>query len=210
MFAAAASMFFGSSAKVKLPHLISDGMVIQQQSDVRLWGWDKPGKKVKVTTSWSADIYEAKTDKQGKWIVSVKSPEASFTPLSVTFDDGEPVTVNNILSGEVWVCAGQSNMEMPVKGFGQCPVVNYNLEVLDAADGVRSAKIPSRMSTTPLDDANTSWRISSPQTVSEFSASGYFFAKLVRKVLNVPVGLIEANKGGSRVESWLDEDNLIK
>ena len=210
MFAAAASMFFGSSAKVKLPHLISDGMVIQQQSDVRLWGWDKPGKKVKVSTSWSADIYEAKTDKQGKWIVSVKSPEASFTPLSVTFDDGEPVTVNNILSGEVWVCAGQSNMEMPVKGFGQCPVVNYNLEVLDAADGVRSAKIPSRMSTTPLDDANTSWRISSPQTVSEFSASGYFFAKLVRKVLNVPVGLIEANKGGSRVESWLDEDNLTK
>ena len=66
MFAAAASIFFGSSAKVKLPHLISDGMVIQQQSDVRLWGWDKPGKKVKVTTSWSADIYEAKTDKQGK------------------------------------------------------------------------------------------------------------------------------------------------
>ena len=103
-------MFFGSSAKVKLPHLISDGMVIQQQSDVRLWGWDKPGKKVKVTTSWSADTYEAKADKEGKWIISVKSPEASFTPLSVTFDDGELVTVSNILSGEVWVCAGQSNM----------------------------------------------------------------------------------------------------
>ena len=203
-------MFFGSSAKVKLPHLISDGMVIQQQSDVRLWGWDKPGKKVKVTTSWSADTYEAKADKEGKWIVSVKSPEASFTPLSVTFDDGELVTVSNILSGEVWVCAGQSNMEMPVKGFGQCPVVNYNLEVLNATDGVRSAKIPSRMSTQPLDDADTSWRISSPQTVSEFSATGYFFAKLVRKALNVPVGLIEANKGGSRVESWIDEDNLTK
>ena len=210
MFAAAASMFFGSSAKVKLPHLISDGMVIQQQSDVRLWGWDKPGKKVKVTTSWSSATYETKTDKQGKWIVSVKSPAASFTPLSVTFDDGEPVTVSNILAGEVWVCAGQSNMEMPVKGFGQCPVVNYNLEVLDAADGVRSAKIPSRMSAKPLDDADTSWRISSPQTVSEFSATGYFFAKLVRKALNVPVGLIEANKGGSRVESWIDEDNLTK
>ena len=210
MFAAAASMFFGTSAKVKLPHLISDGMVIQQQSDVRLWGWDKPGKTIKVTTSWSSASYEAKTDKQGKWLVYVKSPEASFTPLSVTFDDGEPVTVNNILAGEVWVCAGQSNMEMPVKGFGQCPVVNYNLEVLNAADGVRSAKIPSRMSTKPLDDADTSWRISSPQTVSEFSATGYFFAKLVRKALNVPVGIIEANKGGSRVESWIDEDNLTK
>src|SRR5574344_2530421 len=82
MFAAAASMFFGSSAKVKLAHLISDGMVIQQQSDVSLWGWDKPGKTIKVTTSWSSATYEAKTDKQGKWLVSVKSPEASFTPLS--------------------------------------------------------------------------------------------------------------------------------
>ena len=77
MFAAAASMFFGSSAKVKLPHLISDGMVIQQQSDVRLWGWDKPGKKVRVTTSWSSDIYEAKTDNRGQWIASVKPQETS-------------------------------------------------------------------------------------------------------------------------------------
>ena len=203
-------MVFCSSAKVRLPHLIGDGMVIQQNSDVRLWGWDKPGKKVKVSTSWSSATYESKTGSDGRWMVSVKSPEASFTPLSITFDDGEQTTINNVLSGEVWVCAGQSNMEMPVKGFGQCPVKDYNLEVINAADGIRSAKIPSRMSTKPLDDADTQWRVSSPATVGEFSATGYFFARLVRKALNVPVGLIEANKGGSRVESWLDESNLRK
>ena len=207
---ATAAIAVGGQAKVKLPHLVSDGMVIQHSSDVRLWGWDKPGKKVTVTTSWSDETAQATTGKDGRWLVSVKSPAASFTPLEITFDDGEKTTVKNVLAGEVWVCAGQSNMEMTVRGFDMCPVVDYNNEVLDAADGIRSAKIPSRMSTTPLDDADTSWRISSVHTVSGFSATGYFFAKTLRKALNVPIGLIETNKGGSRVESWLDEDNLKK
>ena len=207
---AMAAIAVGGQAKVRLPHLVSDGMVIQHSSDVRLWGWDKPGKKVTVTTSWSDETAQATTGKDGRWLVSVKSPAASFTPLEITFDDGEKTTVKNVLAGEVWVCAGQSNMEMTVRGFDMCPVVDYNNEVLDAADGIRSAKIPSRMSTTPLDDADTSWRISSAHTVSGFSATGYFFAKTLRKALNVPIGLIETNKGGSRVESWLDEDNLKK
>ena len=207
---ATAAIAVGGHAKVKLPHLVSDGMVIQHSSDVRLWGWDKPGKKVTVTTSWSDETAQATTGKDGRWLVSVKSPAASFTPLEITFDDGEKTTVKNVLAGEVWVCAGQSNMEMTVRGFDMCPVVDYNNEVLDAADGIRSAKIPSRMSTTPLDDADTSWRISSAHTVSGFSATGYFFAKTLRKALNMPIGLIETNKGGSRVESWLDEDNLKK
>ena len=207
---ATAAIAVGGQAKVTLPHLVSDGMVIQHSSDVRLWGWDKPGKKVTVTTSWSDETAQATTGKDGRWLVSVKSPAASFTPLEITFDDGEKTTVKNVLAGEVWVCAGQSNMEMTVRGFDMCPVVDYNNDVLDAADGIRSAKIPSRMSTTPLDDADTSWRISSAHTVSGFSATGYFFAKTLRKALNVPIGLIETNKGGSRVESWLDEDNLKK
>ena len=210
VLAALVACVFSSNAKVKLPNLVSDGMVIQHSSDVRLWGWDKPGKKVTVTTSWSADKTVVTTGKDGRWIATVKSPAASFDPLSISFDDGELTTISNVLAGEVWVCAGQSNMEMPVKGFGQCPVVDYNKEILNAADGIRSAKIPSRMSTRPLNDAETSWRISSPETIAEFSATGYFFARTIREALNIPVGLIEANKGGSRVESWLDEDNLKK
>ena len=208
-----AIMSWGMQAKVKLPHLVSDNMVIQQQTDVRLWGWTKPGKKVVVTTSWTEHRSETKADKQGRWLLTVKSPKASYTPLSITFDDGDGVvTINNVLAGEVWVCAGQSNMEMPVKGFGQCPVENYNMEVINAAGPcqVRSAKIPSIMRMTPQEDAETEWRECGPQTVGEFSATGYFFAQLVNKALNIPIGLIEANKGGSRVESWLTKENLEK
>ena len=200
-------------AKVRLPHLVSDNMVIQQQTDVRLWGWTKAGKTVTATTSWSDQRAEAKADKEGRWLLTVKSPQASYKPLSITFDDGDgQVTINNVLAGEVWVCAGQSNMEMPVKGFGGCPVLNYNQEVIHAAGShqVRSAKIPSIMRMTPQDDADTEWRLCSPATVGEFSATGYFFAKLVNQALDIPVGLIEANKGGSRVESWLTKENLEK
>ena len=171
----------GAQAKVKLPHLVSDNMVIQQQSDVRLWGWAKPGKTVVATTSWSNERSEAKADKDGRWLLTVKSPKASYEPLHITFYDGESaVTIKNVLAGEVWVCAGQSNMEMPVKGFGNCPVLNYNQEVLGCAGKcqVRSAKIPSIMRMTPQEDADTQWR--------------------------------ECNKGGSRVESWLTKENLEK
>ena len=203
----------GLQAKVRLPHLVSDNMIIQQQTDVRLWGWAKPGKTVTVTTSWSDQRVETKADKQGRWLLTVKSPKASYEPLHITFYDGESaVTIKNVLAGEVWVCAGQSNMEMPVKGFGNCPVLNYNQEIIHAAGRcqVRSAKIPSIMRMEPQEDADTQWRECSPQMVGEFSATGYFFAKTVNQALDIPIGIIEANKGGSRVESWLTKENLQK
>ena len=186
----------GVQAKVKLPHILSDNMILQQNSEVRLWGWDKPGTQVEVSVSWSAQKYASKTGKDGKWTVSVKTPAASYTPLSVTFDDGEKTKLNGILSGEVWVCAGQSNMEMPVKGFGNCPVENYNKVVVDANNyrGIHYVKIPSVMSMKPLDDANCEWKVVSPETVGEASATGYFFAQVVNKALNIPVGLVMANK----------------
>ena len=207
LMAALAAMVMGGQAKVKLHHLVGDNMVIQQQTDVRLWGWAKAGKTVVATTSWSKEKAEVKADRQGRWLLTVKSPKASYEPLSITFDDGDgKVTIQNVLAGEVWVCAGQSNMEMPVKGFGNCPVLNYNKEVINAAGKrqVRSAKIPSIMRMTPQEDADTQWR------VGEFSATGYFFAKMVNKALDIPIGLIEANKGGTRVESWLTKENLEK
>ena len=199
-------------AKVRLPHIIGDNMVLQQQTDARLWGWAKPGKTVRVSTSWSQQAVTAKAGKDGKWMVKVSTPKASYDPLSITFDDGEPLTISNVLAGEVWVCAGQSNMEMPVKGFGQCPVEGYNHHVVDAihSKGVRSVKIPSIMRATPQEDAQCEWRQCSPKTVGDFSATGYFFARMVSRTLDIPVGIIEANKGGSRVESWLTKENLEK
>ena len=202
----------GAQAKVKLPHILCDNMIIQQNSEAQLWGWDKPGTQVEIATSWSAETYTAKTGKDGKWITKVKTPAASYTPLSITFNDGEKVTLNNVLAGDVWVCAGQSNMEMPIKGFGNCPVQGYNKVVLEANNykGIHYVKIPSVMSSKPLDDANCEWKEVNPETVNEASATGYFFAQVLNKTLNIPVGLVMANKGGSRVESWLDRDYLKK
>ena len=199
-------------AKVKLPHIICDNMVLQQNTEARLWGWDKPGTTVAVTVSWNQQVYKAKTGKDGRWLVKVATPAASYTPLSVTFDDGEKTTIGNVLSGEVWVCAGQSNMEMPMRGFGNCPVEGYNDEVLAARDykGIHYVKVPSVMSMTPQEDANCEWKEISAQTVGEASATGYFFAQAVNKALDVPVGLVIANKGGTRVESWLTKENLQK
>lgn len=201
-----------SQAKVKLSQLISDNMVIQQNTDARLWGTDAPGKEIKVTVSWSGATYHCTADKSGKWLVKVKTPAAGFTPYTITFDDGEQVTVKDVVAGEVWVGAGQSNMEMPVKGFSNCPVENYNQIIAGGNDyqGVHYCKVPSVMSMTPLDTCKCQWNVCNQQTVGNASATAFFFARLVSKTLNVPVGIIEANKGGTRVESWLNEENLKK
>ena len=212
VLAALSFSFLGAQAKVKLPHILGNNMILQQNAEANLWGWDKPGTEVNVTASWSSQKWTAKTDKDGKWQVKVQTPKASYTPLSITFDDGEPVTLSNILAGEVWVCAGQSNMEMPVEGFGNCPVEGYNKAVVEANQykGIHYVKIPSVMSNKPLDDASCEWKEISPETVGEASATGYFFAQVVNKALDIPVGLVMANKGGTRVESWLDRDYLKK
>ena len=213
MLSVLAAALTGVQAKVKLPHIICDNMVIQQNTDVRLWGTAAPGATVNVTVSWSGDGYKAKADGQGKWQLTVKSPKADGRRLSISFDDGDgAVSVKNVLAGEVWVCAGQSNMEMPIKGFNDCPIEGYNEVVAGArADSlIHFVKIPSRMSATPLDDADCHWEQCSPATVGEASATGYFFAKTLTRATGVPVGLIIAAKSGSKVECWLTEENIRK
>ena len=102
VLAALSFSFLGAQAKVKLPHILGNNMILQQNAEANLWGWDKPGTEVNVTASWSSQKWTAKTDKDGKWQVKVQTPKASYMPLSITFDDGEPVTLSNILAGEVW------------------------------------------------------------------------------------------------------------
>ena len=214
IFAAAiAALNLTAQAKVRLPHLLSDGMVIQQNTDAHLWGWASPKKTVTVTTSWSEDKVQTTAGKDGRFLVSVKTPAASYAPQTITFDDGDgPTVVKDVLAGDVWVCGGQSNMEMPVKGFGNCPLKDFNNVVADAANniGLRWCKIPSVESMRPLDDAACRWLPSDVSNVSEESATGYFFGRMLSRSLQIPIGLIEANKGGSRVESWLNKAYLKK
>ena len=141
-------------AKIRLPHILSDGMVVQQQADVCFWGWTTPNTNVTVVPTWQEKRVTVKSDSQGRWRVVLRTPKASFHPLSITFSDGQPTTINNMLAGEVWVCAGQSNMEMPVRGFNECPVEGYQDAVWASANmrGVRYVRIPPRMSSVPLED----------------------------------------------------------
>ena len=111
-------------AEVKLPAIFSDGMVMQQQTNANLWGTATPNKKVTVTTGWNGKQYAVTADKNGSWKLSVSTPEAGG-PYTITFDDGTPKTLNNILIGELWLCSGQSNMEMPMKGFKNQPCLLY-------------------------------------------------------------------------------------
>lgn len=205
-----ATLTLVTQGRVRLPHLLADNMILQQNTQARLWGWDAPGRKVTVSVSWSKQKYSASADASGRWALTVPTPAASYTPLTITFDDGEKTVLRNVLSGEVWVCAGQSNMEMPMRGFGNCPVEGYNDEMLDARHygAIHYVKIPSTQSMRPLDDAECRWDAVSAATLGDCSATGYFFAQAVNQALDIPVGLIMANKGGSRVESWLDEANL--
>ena len=187
-------------AKVKLPGVLADNMVLQQQSQVKLWGEAKPGSIVNIKPSWAKRSYSTTTGKDGKWIQQITTPVAGG-PYEITFNDGEKTTLKNILIGEVWFCSGQSNMEMPVQGFDRQPVNNIQDILIKAKkEGpIRFCKSPRITAKTPQSDCETRWEEHTPEGVARASATAYFFAKYLNEVLDVPIGLIISNWGGSKV-----------
>lgn len=194
--------------KVVLPDILSDYMVLQQQSEVNLWGDAVPNTLVSVTPSWSKQTVTTHSDDKGKWLVKVTTPIASFTPQSIDFSDGETTRLKNILIGEVWLCSGQSNMEMPLNGFWNCPVENANEMIATSGEwtGIRMATIPKSGALAPQENVAGGWKESNPFNASYFSATAFCFAKMLNRVLGVPVGIISCAWGGSRVEGWLPEE----
>lgn len=204
----AAVMATAAQAKVWMPAIFDSGMVLQRETNVKLWGTADASKTVKVTTSWNGKTYLVKADKNGKWKVPVATPEAGG-PYTVTVSDGEELCFDNVLIGEVWVCAGQSNMEMPMKGFPSQPIDNGNMDVLHSADPelhLFTAKRTSRVE--PIDTITGKWTEAEPATVRNFSATAYYFGRELRRILNVPVGLIVTAWGGSSCEAWMDRENV--
>lgn len=192
------------SAKVILPAVIDHNMVLQQRTNAALWGKARPAAKVKVTTSWNGKSYTAFAGKDSLWRVSVSTPAAGG-PFSITFDDGEKLVLKNILIGEVWVCSGQSNMAMPVKGYRNQPVEGANDLLINAKDsGIRLFQVNRQLSDQPQFDAKVRpWEEADVESVKEMSAVGYMFAKIIRQRLNVPVGIILTSWGGTRIEAWM-------
>ena len=201
-------IFASTFAEVKLPAVINNNMVLQQQSSVPLWGKASANKTVRITTSWDRKNYKAVSDNNGEWRVNVKTPAAGG-PYTITFDDGQKVQLNNILIGEVWVCSGQSNMVMPLKGYRNQPTLNGNDIAANAANpNIRLFHLQRAVSNVPLDDCKGSWEVSSPESAVDFSAIGFQFAQQLQKILNVPIGVIESDWGGTPIEAWMDKASL--
>ena len=195
-------------AEVKLPSIFGNNMVLQQQTDVAVWGKATPGATVSVKTSWNGKTYTARAGSDGKWKLKVSTPSAGG-PYTLTISDGKPVTFKNVMIGEVWVCSGQSNMEMPMKGYRNQPVIGSNQYIATSSNNqIRLITVPHSTSLTPLDDFNGQWKLCEPENVAEFSATAYFFGLMLNKTLNVPVGLINTSWGGTRIEPWISEEGL--
>lgn len=202
-----------TEAKVRPSAMICDNMVLQQNSDARLWGSADPGESIKITTSWDGRTYTTTADRCGYWSTAVATPEGSFTPHTINISDGEDISIGNVLIGEVWLASGQSNMQMPLKGFPGCCVKDGYKEIAGSrawADKVRFFNVPLSQSYTPVDTVNGRWDVPSPETAPEFSAVAWHYAKQMSEVLNVPVGIVSAAYGGAKVESWTPRDMLEK
>lgn len=195
-------------AEVKLPAFFSDGMVMQQQTQANLWGTAAPRKQVTVTPGWDNKEYTTIADAQGNWKLSIPTPTAGG-PYTITISDGKEFTLNNVLIGELWICSGQSNMEMPMKGFKNQPIANSNMDVLKSKNpNLRLFTVKRTSTLKPQTDVVGQWHEANPASVYEFSATAYYFGRLVQDIIDVPVGLIVAAWGGSAAEAWMTEEWL--
>ena len=190
-------------AKVVLPKFFSDNMVLQQQTECNIWGWAEPGTRVSISTSWNKKNYMVMANKEGRFQVSVKTPKAGG-PYFIGFKDKDYVLLNNVMIGEVWICSGQSNMEMQMKGFKQQPVEGTTEELLRCKDSqLRLFTVKRHVSLTPETDVTGQWYEANSASVRDFSATAYYFGKALRQMLDVPVGLIVTSWGGSACEAWM-------
>jgi sialate O-acetylesterase len=196
-------------ANVWLPGLFTDNMVLQQGKDIVFWGTAKPGEKVTITIL--EQNVSVKTDKEGKWKIILKPIKGSFTPLEINIKGKNSITLKNVLVGEVWVCSGQSNMDMTVAKEDRywCGVNNEAEEVASANyPYIRVFDVDFTPSMEIKTDAVGKWEICSPKTVGHFSAAAYFFAREIHKKYTVPVGLITTAYGASTAEAWISEQAL--
>jgi len=196
------------NAKVKLPSFFSDGMVLQQQAECNIWGWTE-AKDVTIATSWDEKTYKVQADKDGRFGLKVMTPKAGG-PYTIGFKDADDyVQLNNVMIGEVWICSGQSNMEMLMKGYKAQPVEGATEELLSCSDPQLRLFYGKRLAAlTPATDLAGSWSEANTASVREFSATAYFFGRALRRQLGVPVGLICTAFGGSACEAWMAPDWL--
>lgn len=188
-----------STADVRMPSIFGSRMVLQRDRDVPVWGWADPGEEVAVSIAGQSAVATAGTD--GRWRV-VLAPMCAGGPFNLTVRAHNTITLENIMIGEVWVCSGQSNMEMRVQH-----VMNAPDELADAYHpGIRLFQMTNDIAPEPRDDCEGRWEVCRPSTVGVFSAAAYFFGRKLHEELDVPIGLIHASWGGTTVEAWMSPE----
>jgi sialate O-acetylesterase len=197
-------------ADIVLPAIFNDHMVLQQKTNAVIWGKATPGNIVEINTSWDNNNYSTRANSDGNWKIAVRTPSAGG-PYEIVISDGKELKLSNVLIGEVWICSGQSNMEMPMKGYRNEPVIGSNEAIATSGNEyIRLFTVSRDKSLEPLDDLTGEWLECLPENVSEFSATAYFFGSMIRQVLGVPVGLICSSWGGTRIEPWISEQGIKK
>ncbi|MEE1943713.1 sialate O-acetylesterase [Pedobacter sp. KR3-3] len=198
-----------SMAMVRLPSVIASNMVLQRQSNVNLWGWSDPAEKIYITTSWNNKKDSVTADGNAQWKINIPTPVAGG-PYTITIKGNNQIVLSNILIGEVWVCAGQSNME-----WSSYQGLKQMLDELpnSANDQIRLFQVAKTTASNPQDDCVGQWKVCGPESLKGFSAIGYFYAKKLQQELGVPVGVVNASWGGTPAEVWtagaVVEDNPV-
>ena len=201
-----------ANAQVKLPALVSDNMVLQQNTKVNLWGWASPNEKVNILPGWQNTPLEIVADSNGNWKTTVNTPIGSEKTYDIVIEASNKIILKNILIGEVWICSGQSNMFFPVgkeEGTWKTGVKNYEEEIQNANfPSIRLFTVLTKASPKPLQDVTGSWKICSSENIKTFSAVAYFFGRDLYQNLKVPIGLIASSWGGTKAEAWTSQTVL--
>ena len=200
-----------ASAGVRFPSIFGDHMVLQRGDHASIWGWADPGENITLRGSWSTDDHTATADSSGRWQVEFVPPREGG-PYAIRVRGSDEVFLQDVLFGEVWVCSGQSNMEMPVaEQDGYSGVANWR-ELLKHASRptIRLFNVQNTVSATPRADCKGNWAPCEASSVRGFSATGYFFACKLAQELDVPIGMIEADWGGTPAEAWTSADTLSR
>jgi len=193
--------------QTQLPGFFSDHMVLQQKEQVSIWGQDLPNTTITLTGSWGEKVI-TQSGKKGEWKAQIPTPEAGG-PYTLKVTGSQKIILSNVMIGEVWLCSGQSNMQMPMKGFINQPVHNSNEAILSSKNHkIRLFHTKRDASTRPLKDVEGQWTPANPSTVKDFSATAYFFGRQLEESLDIPIGLIHTSWGGSRIEAWMDARTL--
>lgn len=202
------------NAAIKLPAIVSSNMVLQRNTTVKLLGWADANEKITIKTSWTKNAINIQADAEGNWSVDSQTTN-SKEPQKITLKSKTSnITLDNILFGEVWLCSGQSNMEMPMKGYTGQPIFGSAQAVAKSNNpNLRLFSVTrTKGAKTPLKEVEkySAWQQATPESVLKFSAVGYFYGKQLQEILNVPVGLIFTAWGGSSVEAWTSTEALSK